>query len=250
MDVNESQATNQFYRVPFLEIELLATPQSPPSDPYPADLPKTEANAPTFMRYSIEYTRRAERPRIVKSHFAFDVLPDGLLDTCKVIFVGRNVKDACVSFFYHKRLKPGFTGDFKTFAKIFKDGLTNHGPHTDQVLEAWKLRDHPNLLFLTYEELKMSLEQSVERIARHLDIELSDEKLEKLVNAVHIDSFRDNVSVNKRSEIPPDGKGGTFIRKGIIGDWKTHFDQEMNDEWDPWIEEQLRGTGFDMVFQE
>ena len=40
-------------------------------------------------------------PRTIKSHFPLDLLPPKLLDTCNVIFVNRNIKDACVSRFYH-----------------------------------------------------------------------------------------------------------------------------------------------------
>ena len=43
---------------------------------------------------------------------------------------------------------------------------------------------------------------------------------------------------------------GSFIRKGIVGDWKNHFTPEMNAEWDPWIEENLKGSGLKMVFKQ
>ena len=37
-----------------------------------------------------------------QSHFPFELLPPGLLDTCKVVVVCRNVKDACVSYYHHQ----------------------------------------------------------------------------------------------------------------------------------------------------
>ncbi len=94
--------------------------------------------------------------------------------------------------------------------------------------------------------------------------------LDKLLSAVHIDSFRKNKFVNKEKEVPPgkspsscpritplrfvspltlDTDGNGFIRKGQVGDWKNHFTDEMNKEWDPWIEEQLKGTGYVMEFE-
>merc|ERR1719350_362892 len=36
-------------------------------------------------------------PRLIKTHYPFEFLPPNLLETCKVLYVCRNVKDVCVS---------------------------------------------------------------------------------------------------------------------------------------------------------
>jgi len=61
-------------------------------------------------------------PRTIKTHFPLQLLPPKLLDTCKVIFVGRNIKDACVSSYYFlKSMKEvNFSRDFPDFVRIFK----------------------------------------------------------------------------------------------------------------------------------
>ena len=41
------------------------------------------------------------RPRMIKSHLPLSFLPDNLLETFKVIYVARNMKDAAVSLYYH-----------------------------------------------------------------------------------------------------------------------------------------------------
>jgi hypothetical protein len=46
-----------------------------------------------------------------------------------------------------------------------------------------------------------------------------------------------------------DADGNCFIRKGKVGDWKNHFDDQMNQDWDPWIEDQLKGSDFKMEFE-
>jgi hypothetical protein len=68
--------------------------------------------------------------------------------------------------------------------------------------------------------------------------------MEKLLPQLDIETFRNNIYVNKVEE-----RGKNFIRKGIIGDWKNHFDEEMNSQWDPWIEKQLKGSSFQMQFE-
>ena len=41
------------------------------------------------------------RPRMIKSHLPLNLLPDNLLETFKVIYVARNMKDAAVSLYYN-----------------------------------------------------------------------------------------------------------------------------------------------------
>ncbi len=70
-------------------------------------------------------------PRYIKSHLPLPMLPPNLLDTAKVIFVARNPKDCCVSYYNHEKLIPvqGYTGDFAQFAKMFKEGKNAYGDY-------------------------------------------------------------------------------------------------------------------------
>ena len=40
----------------------------------------------------------SDGPRIIKSHLPLELLPDGLLEKAKVIWVARNVNDSAVSW--------------------------------------------------------------------------------------------------------------------------------------------------------
>merc|ERR1719187_1327339 len=65
-------------------------------------------------------------PRLIKTHYPFELLPPNLLDTCKVLYVCRNVKDAVVSFFHHETLMKShdLQCDLITYARdIYKPGL-------------------------------------------------------------------------------------------------------------------------------
>jgi hypothetical protein len=49
------------------------------------------------------------------------MLPPTLLDTCKVVYVARNPKDCCVSYFHHHQLLSdlyGFDGSFTDFEEL------------------------------------------------------------------------------------------------------------------------------------
>ena len=87
------------------------------------------------MSNSIETTENMKSPRVIKTHLPFEMLPPNLLDTCKVIFVSRNPKDTCVSYYHHTKtiedsLENGeFIGTFTDYAKTFLDGTCLYGSY-------------------------------------------------------------------------------------------------------------------------
>ena len=96
-----------FDRSPFLEMGVMRS-----SDPNAAE----------------EMIRKLDdlpSPRTIKTHLPLELLPPTLLATCKVIFVNRNIKDACVSMYYHLlRRKTDFDSKFVDFAKeVFRAGM-------------------------------------------------------------------------------------------------------------------------------
>ena len=41
--------------------------------------------------------------------------------------------------------------------------------------------------------------------------------------------------------------GGQFLRKGVVGDWVNHFTDEMNREWDLWVEQEMGNLGLGKI---
>ena len=73
----EGARVNQFYRAPFIEISAIM-----PEDqrPYPPEgTERSQENRAWFQAHSLEFIRRAERPRIIKTHLPLSMLPDKLL---------------------------------------------------------------------------------------------------------------------------------------------------------------------------
>ena len=258
----EKSKVIQFFRVPFLELDSI-TRSSPMKEQdieefnsYPEGEPENEETVNWYSKHSMEYANRMARPRIIKSHLPLSLLPNNLLDTCKVIYVARNIKDAAVSRYHHLKLdgwKLGLQEDFKQFATCFLKDDIKYNPFIPHILEAWEARSHSNMFFTTYEEMKADLRKEIVKLVSFLggpDQRLPDSSMDKLLKAVDIESFRKNVFVNKSKEVPADDEGNGFIRKGIIGDWKNYFDKDMNDEWDVSIESQLLGTDYTMIFED
>ena len=79
-----------------------------------------------------ELTKMTKSPRIIKSHLPLEFLPPKLLETCKVIYVGRNPKDVCVSYYNHMKISSGvqryeFDGTFEAFVTAFMNGTVEYG---------------------------------------------------------------------------------------------------------------------------
>ena len=179
-------------------------------------------------------------PRTIKSHFPLQLLPPNLLETCKVIFVNRNVKDAAVSYFHHLQLMAhsGFDSEFEDFVEeIYPTGLCygGGGPAYFAMMKCqYENIGNPNVLMLWYEDMKKDQRGMVETIKNHIGYEVSDEKIDQLTEFMKFENYQKTSSVNKRDNTNWKGNG-QFIRKGIVGDWKNHFKGEEMDKWNEWV---------------
>ena len=74
--------------------------------------------------------------------------------------MARNPKDAMVSYYHHHKLIKfhDYKGSLEEFAQYFMDGKVLGAPFFGHILEAWAKRDHPNMLFLFYEDMKKVLQ--------------------------------------------------------------------------------------------
>ena len=175
----------------------------------------------------------------------------------QVIYVARNPKDMCVSYFNHLKMFEERDPDLPLdeFAKLFMEGEVNQLPYFPHVLEAWKQRNNPNLLFLFFEDMKRDLRGTIEKVADFLGKALTEQQLDGLATNLHFSSMKKNPWVNKSmayayspltaeelqaraaKEPPPQ-----FMRKGETGDWRNHISKETSDKMDAWIEKELSGT--------
>lgn len=83
------------------------------------------------MQNSVKFIEDMPSPRVIKTHLPLEMLPPNLLDTAKVVWVNRNVKDSVVSFYHHEQLLPthGLTAPFEEYAKLYMEGKTVYGSY-------------------------------------------------------------------------------------------------------------------------
>ncbi|GFT92084.1 sulfotransferase 1C4 [Nephila pilipes] len=216
------------------------------------------------------------RPGAIKIHLPFHLAPWSR--QTKYIYIARNPKDCCVSYYHHMK-RPGhsFQGTFDQFFEIFLAGEANYGDYFDHLLGWYEHRNDPNVLFLTYEEMKENIEAAVLKIASFIDDKKYGEPLRKdpefLKNVIKyssVDHMKEDInkgmeklnSMSKedvmKSDLPETMKkfisnvqekddsftpaSVGFIRKGIIGDWKNCFSEDQSKRMDQKFSERTKGT--------
>ena len=158
-----------------------------------------------------------------------------------MIYVARNPKDVVVSFFHHYRHIVGYEGTQEDFTEAFLHDQVIYAPFNDHVLDFWKLRDQPNILFLFYEDMKTDMGQMIKEAMKFLGKNFSQEEVNKLCKHLSVDSMRANPACNNDSlvelakSLNENGKTSgdfKFIRKGKVGSFQEEFTNDTNQKFD------------------
>ncbi|MGK7873342.1 MAG: sulfotransferase domain-containing protein [Xenococcaceae cyanobacterium] len=191
-------------------------------------------------------------PRVIKTHLPYHMTPYNA--DAKYIYVARNPFDCVVSFYHHTR---GFVkhydfaeGTFEEFFECFITGEVDFGDYFDNLLPWYKHKDDSNVLFLTYEDMKADTEVAVRKIAEFIGSEYSNkvknvETLNKVLYHSSFESMSKNQSrwSSKRPDnMPP------FIRKGLVGDWRSSFSPEQVKRLTDKFATRTKGTGAETLW--
>ncbi|NXT91648.1 ST2B1 Sulfotransferase, partial [Anhinga rufa] len=165
--------------------------------------------------------------RLITTHLPAHVLAPALQQSkAKVIYVARNPKDVAVSFYHFHRLAKFLPnpGSFDTFLMQFLEGTVHYGSWFKHVKGWVGQQQLLDIFYVTYEELhQVSPRRTLEALEQHCSFA----------------TMRDNTMANY-SLIPPeimDHSQGSFMRKGVVGDWRDHFSP-------------LQNTLFNRIYQE
>ncbi|KAF8764348.1 sulfotransferase ssu-1-like [Argiope bruennichi] len=226
--------------------------------------------APYIDMLGQESIDKMPRPGAFKTHFSYSHMPYS--PDAKYVFVARNPKDCCVSFYYHTRNIPGFgywDGEFDDFFELFMAGEVEYNDYFDHLLDWYPHRNDPNVFYTTYEDMKKDIKDIILRLSKFLGEEYI-EAIEKdnniLNNIVHFsgfqymkESYSDMCEVEKEGthlytglqyideftkalKLPEDLPEIEFVRKGIVGDWKNHFSSKQNERLNAKFLEKFKDT--------
>ncbi|CAG2111446.1 unnamed protein product, partial [Medioppia subpectinata] len=193
--------------------------------------------------------------------------------------------DVCVScYHFHHMIKK--TIDWVDFSQLFIDGHLSTGDWLSHVTDFWLTYgtvNHPNVLFIAYEELiadsaamiatiarflgKQFTAETVANITTHCSLQtmrditrnsaamiatiarfigkqFTAETVANITTHCSLQTMRDNPMANHSDIMTASAKpGAQFVRKGIIGDWRAHMTDTQSALFDERFGQPLRAIG-------
>ncbi|CAG0882449.1 unnamed protein product [Cyprideis torosa] len=205
----------------------------------------------TFGKH-IEFLQKCPSPRVIKTHLPLSLLPPKVKEKARIVYCARHPKDNVVSFYQLFKSVSSFVGTFEEFADLYVNDLMMWGPQGQHVLEHWKLRDTlPNLLFLTFEEMKSDIEGVINRVSKHLEVGLTKDQIAQLKDHLSFESMQNNPAVSFEESFSTftsnfvhslQNKQVQFYTKGKVGGWRSAFNPELNDAFNQYIEKYYKDT--------
>ncbi|XP_049944053.1 luciferin sulfotransferase-like [Schistocerca serialis cubense] len=237
LDFDQAKKVPLIDRFPFLEVSAII-PQAVKKPPH-----------------SLDVVGGMKSPRLIKCHLPVELLPKQIWSVKpKIIYVARNAKDVVVSYYYHHRLWNECTLTLDEFAECFMENVVSYLPFWDHILAFWRLRNEPNILFYSYEDMKTDLAAVVRKVADFLERPVPAEKLAQLLDHLSFQKMRDNRAVNFEDLVDdqrvgvglrPTSADQTFMRSGKVGDGRSKLSPEIQQRVDAWTRACLEGSGYD-----
>ncbi|XP_014227591.1 sulfotransferase 1C4-like [Trichogramma pretiosum] len=227
-------------RFPFLEFSGIITTAR-------VAMRDNNTSVPSWVLNSVEFCENLPSPRYIKCHLPFNLLPRQIRTgekKPKIVYVSRNPKDVCISFYHHSKLLEGYCGNFEEFCELFLGDHVFYAPYWNHVNGYWDRSNMENLLLLRFEDMKMDLSSVIRRTAKFLGKNLSSDEVKLLADHLSFAKMKNNTSVNKKTTIEyinnmkvfgEQKSEGEFIRNGGVGQWKEAMSERMVNRFDEWI---------------
>lgn len=186
--------------------------------------------------------------RSFHSHLPYALMPGVLDSQARYIYVARNPKDNAVSFYYHSCSKLDYEGSWDEFFELFIRGQVGYGLGLDHVLDWWRASQQTErILFMKYEDLKRDPTAAIALVAKFIGVDCDRALLGTVVDKSSFESMATNKLANL-DWVPQKEGVPRHMRKGIIGDWRSHFSEEQNQRFDALFLEKMAGTGLRFDF--
>lgn len=137
----------------------------------------------------------------------------------------RDLRDVAVSHYYYVRRTP-WHPEYEEYAnRSVEEGLLHFGrtllPEFVDWIQAWRERQHSDLsIEIRYEDLLENTEREFRKVASHFGLDSSSATVQRIVAEHSFESMSNGRSRGQQDE-------GSFVRKGVSGDWENHFTSDL-----------------------
>ncbi|XP_044729638.1 luciferin sulfotransferase-like [Chrysoperla carnea] len=208
---------------------------------------------PQHLIDSFAYCDHLKSPRFIKTHLPYCLLPDEIhTKKPKMIYIARNPRDICASYFNNAKLFEFFSGDLNDIVKLFVNDKLMFAPYVKHVEEFWNASklEPDRILFLRYENLKLHTRDVIKQVGEFMEKPLTEENIDRLEKHIDFEEMKNNLAVNRRAikflNVHPDSH---FIRKGAINSYKNELSDESIKMLDEWVEKNIVGTELEFLIQ-
>lgn len=143
-----------------------------------------------------------DSPRTIKSHLPIQFLPKAIwTKQAKVIYVARNPKDTALSEYHFVRNFFRINLPLDDIINGVTHDMHSFGPRFAHILNFWKSKHLPNVLFVTYEDLVNDAFATIKQISEFLGCKYSDNQLKELTEYVSFDKMKKNKAINREEDL-------------------------------------------------
>ncbi len=183
--------------------------------------------------------------RFIKTHLPVDALV--FSPRARYIYVGRDGRDVLWSLYNHHatanadwyaaindtpgRVGPPIEPPKADIVEYFEDWLDREGypfwPFWENVRSWWAIRELPNVLLVHFADLKADMEGEIRRIADFLDVQVSPDGWERVLQHCSFDYMKANAAQSAPlGGVLWEGGARSFIHKGVNGRWRDMLPAE------------------------
>jgi hypothetical protein len=215
-------------------------------------VPWPEAPMPNIIKLANESPVRASPTglRVIKTHLESNYVPYS--PEAKYIVVVRDPKDVFVSsYFFSKGMISGPMVSVEEWLNLFLFGKFQYGSWVQHLAGYWPWRDHNNVLFLTFEELKADHAGVVRRIAEFMGVELTDEEFTQVVEKSQFQYMKrmdEKFTPQRPFPFNKHVEGFAVMRKGARGGSSELLSTEQQAAIDRRMKEELQRYGCDFPY--
>ncbi|XP_058386704.1 sulfotransferase 2A1-like [Diceros bicornis minor] len=225
-------------------IEILCLIHSKGDPKWIQSVPIWERSPWVEAEYGYNILKDKEGPRLISSHLPIQLIPKSLFSSkTKLIYLIRNPRDILVSgyFFWSISKFVKKPESMEEYFEWFIQGNVPYGSWFDHIHGWMSMKGKENFLILSYEELKRDTRSTVEKICQFLGKKLEPEELNSLLKNSSFQVMKENKMSNYSLLHGQylDEKNGSFMRKGISGDWKNHFTVAQAEAFDKIFQEKM-----------